>query len=152
MVASFTAFCFGSTRKLLQSCQQNSNTTPYCKFELRFYKIRSFIELHGHSRGYNMQQYLQETTEMLNTKTCPSATLSSTNSTRTGPGSNLALRGDRLATDRLSHGTAPDFGPQLHENIHVVSEVLGSANTFTATPRQTAPKILATHDTDPAAL
>ena len=39
-------------------------------------------------------------------KTCPSATLSTTNPTWTGPGSNLGLRGERLATNRLSHGTA----------------------------------------------
>jgi hypothetical protein len=32
--------------------------------------------------------------------------LSTTNPTWTGPGSNLGLRGERLATNRLSHGTA----------------------------------------------
>jgi hypothetical protein len=35
-----------------------------------------------------------------------SATLSTTNPTWTGPGSNPGLRGERLATNRLSHGTA----------------------------------------------
>jgi hypothetical protein len=35
-------------------------------------------------------------------KTCPSATLSTTNPTWTDPG----LRGERPATNRLSHGTA----------------------------------------------
>jgi hypothetical protein len=38
-------------------------------------------------------------------KTCPSATLSTTNPTMTDPGSNPRLRGDRPATNRLSHGT-----------------------------------------------
>jgi hypothetical protein len=39
-------------------------------------------------------------------KTCPSATLSTTNPTWTNPGSNPGLRGERPATNRLSHGTA----------------------------------------------
>jgi hypothetical protein len=39
-------------------------------------------------------------------KTCPSATLSTTNPTWTDPGSNPDLRGERPATNRLSHGTA----------------------------------------------
>jgi hypothetical protein len=39
-------------------------------------------------------------------KTCPSATLSTTNPTWTDPGSNPGLRGERPATNRLSHGTA----------------------------------------------
>jgi hypothetical protein len=39
-------------------------------------------------------------------KTCPSATLSTTNPTRTDPGSNSDLRGERPTTNRLSHGTA----------------------------------------------
>jgi hypothetical protein len=39
-------------------------------------------------------------------KTCPSATLSTTNPTSTDPGSNPGLRGERLATNRLNHGTA----------------------------------------------
>jgi hypothetical protein len=38
-------------------------------------------------------------------KTCPSATLSTTNPTWTDPGSTAGLRGDRPATNRLSHGT-----------------------------------------------
>jgi hypothetical protein len=41
-------------------------------------------------------------------KTCPSATLSTTNPTWTDPGSNPGLRGERLATNRLSNGTACD--------------------------------------------
>jgi hypothetical protein len=39
-------------------------------------------------------------------KTCPSATLSTTNLTWTDPGSNPGLRGERPATNCLSHGTA----------------------------------------------
>jgi hypothetical protein len=38
-------------------------------------------------------------------KTCPSATLSTTNPTWTDPGSNPGLRGGRPAANRLSHGT-----------------------------------------------
>jgi hypothetical protein len=39
-------------------------------------------------------------------KTCPSATLSTTKPTWTDPGSNPGLRGERPATNRLSHDTA----------------------------------------------
>jgi hypothetical protein len=39
-------------------------------------------------------------------KTCPSTTLSTTNTTWTNRGSNSGLRGRRPATNRLSHGTA----------------------------------------------
>jgi hypothetical protein len=39
-------------------------------------------------------------------KTCPSATLSTTNPTWTDPESNPCLRGERPATNRLNHGTA----------------------------------------------
>jgi hypothetical protein len=39
-------------------------------------------------------------------KTCPSATLSTTNPTWTDPGSNPGVRVGRPATNRLSHGTA----------------------------------------------
>jgi hypothetical protein len=39
-------------------------------------------------------------------RTCPSATLSTINPTWIDPGSNPCLRGDRPATNRLSHGTA----------------------------------------------
>jgi len=39
-------------------------------------------------------------------KTCPSATLSTTNPTWIDPGANPGLRGERPATNRLSHGTA----------------------------------------------
>jgi hypothetical protein len=39
-------------------------------------------------------------------KTCPSANLSTTNSTWTDLGSNPGLRGESPATNRLTHGTA----------------------------------------------
>ena len=39
-------------------------------------------------------------------KTCHSATLPTTNPTRTDPGSNPGLCGERPVTNRLSHGTA----------------------------------------------
>jgi hypothetical protein len=39
-------------------------------------------------------------------KTCPSVTLPTTNLTWIDPGSNSSLRGERLATNRLSDGTA----------------------------------------------
>jgi hypothetical protein len=39
-------------------------------------------------------------------KTCPSATLSTTNHTWAGPVSNPGLRSGRPAANRLSHGTA----------------------------------------------
>jgi hypothetical protein len=42
-------------------------------------------------------------------KTCPCATLSTINPTWTDPGSNPGFRGERPATNRLSHGTAKSF-------------------------------------------
>jgi hypothetical protein len=49
---------------------------------------------------------LQGETEVLGKKTCPSATLSTKNPTCTDPGSNPGPRGERPATNRLSHGAA----------------------------------------------
>jgi len=40
-------------------------------------------------------------------KTCPSAIVSTTNTTRTDKGAKQGLRGERLATNRLSNCTAP---------------------------------------------
>jgi hypothetical protein len=45
-------------------------------------------------------------TEELGEKTCPSATLSTTNPTCINPGANLGLRCERQATKSLSHDTA----------------------------------------------
>jgi hypothetical protein len=39
-------------------------------------------------------------------KSCPSATLSTTNPTQTDPGMKLGLHGERVATNRLSYGMA----------------------------------------------
>jgi hypothetical protein len=50
--------------------------------------------------------YGQGKTEELRRKTCPCATLSTTNSAWIDPGANLGLRGERPATNDLSHGTA----------------------------------------------
>jgi hypothetical protein len=63
-------------------------------------------------------------------ETCPSATLATTNPTWTDPGSNPDLRGERPATNRLSHGTAlnrtlvsrePCFIPPVKGEASVVS-------------------------------
>ena len=58
------------------------------------------------SNGAPVEWNWQGKTEVLGEKICPSATLSTTNPTRTDPGSNLGLRGERPANNRLSHGTA----------------------------------------------
>jgi hypothetical protein len=53
-------------------------------------------------------------------QTCPSATLSTTNVTWTDPGSNPGLRGERPATNRLSHGTALSLKQfKFHDRINV---------------------------------
>jgi hypothetical protein len=49
-------------------------------------------------------------------KTCPSATLSTTNPTWIDPGSNPGLSGERPATNRLSHGTVKLF---LYSGVQV---------------------------------
>jgi hypothetical protein len=45
-------------------------------------------------------------TERIKSKNCHSATLSTTNPTWIDSGANPGLRGDRLATNSLKHGTA----------------------------------------------
>jgi hypothetical protein len=57
------------------------------------------------SNGEPVEWNWQGKTEVLGGKTCPSATLSTTNPTWTDPGSKPGLRGERPATNRLSHGT-----------------------------------------------
>jgi hypothetical protein len=54
---------------------------------------------------------LTEKNRSLGEKTCPSATLSTTNPIWTDPGSNPRLQSGRPATKRLSHGAAPDGRP-----------------------------------------
>ena len=48
--------------------------------------------------------------------TCPSAILSTTNSTQTFNGLKPGLHGERLVTNHLSHGTAT----QMHKEMQVV--------------------------------
>jgi hypothetical protein len=48
---------------------------------------------------------------------CPSATLSTTNPTWTDPGSISGLRGERPATNRLSHGTALSVERYCYANL-----------------------------------
>jgi hypothetical protein len=56
-------------------------------------------------------------------KSCPSATLSTTNPTWTDPASNPGICGERPATNRLSHGTA--FAKWLVIMLRI-SEIPGS--------------------------
>ena len=58
------------------------------------------------SNGAPVEWKWQGKTEVLGEKTCPSATLSTTNPTWTDPGSNPDLRGGRPATNLLNHDTA----------------------------------------------
>jgi hypothetical protein len=60
-------------------------------------------------------------------KTCPSATLSTTNPTSTDLGSNPGLRGARPAANRLSHGTA--FGKLRNHSSHRSSLTMVSKET-----------------------
>jgi hypothetical protein len=70
-------------------------------------------------------------------KTCPSATLSTTNPIWTEPGSNPGLRGGRPAANRLSHCTAnPEvtfwakMSPPPHTHAHSCSSVHPSIHPF----------------------
>jgi hypothetical protein len=56
--------------------------------------------------GAQVEWNWQGKTDVTRGKTCPNATLSTTNPTWNDPGSNPGLRGERPATKRLSHGTA----------------------------------------------
>jgi hypothetical protein len=58
-------------------------------------------------------------------KTCPSATLSTTNPIWSDPVSNLGLRGGRPAANRLSHGTV---------NYRVTCSMKVKVNCFTFIP------------------
>jgi hypothetical protein len=57
-------------------------------------------------------------------KTCPNATLSTTNPTWIDPGVNLGLRGERPATNDLSHGTVIPLDFYKHINAGVVAFIL----------------------------
>jgi hypothetical protein len=52
-------------------------------------------------------------------KTCPSSTLSTTNTTCSDPGSNTGLSDERPATNRLNHGTAPIPRLRMGVAVHV---------------------------------
>jgi hypothetical protein len=60
-------------------------------------------------------------------KTCPSATSSNTNPTRTDLSANAGLRGEKPATDRLSYGKA------LLERKQTLRNVPGSADFWEKT-------------------
>jgi hypothetical protein len=53
-----------------------------------------------------VEWYIDRENRRTRIKTCPSATLSTTNPTCTDQGANPGLRSERPATNRLSHGTA----------------------------------------------
>jgi hypothetical protein len=59
-----------------------------------------------HFNGVPVEWNWQWKTEVLGRKTCPSATNFTRNPTWTDPGKNQGLRGERPATNHLSHGTA----------------------------------------------
>jgi hypothetical protein len=61
-------------------------------------------------------------------KTCPSATLSTTNPTWTDPGSNPGLCGGRPAANRLSHGTAPKVSLGETKNSNTINLLKPSGN------------------------
>jgi hypothetical protein len=68
-------------------------------------KMITFIVIFSCNRAL-VEWNWQGKTEVLRRKTCHSATLSSTNPTWTNPESSPVRRGERLATNSLSHGTA----------------------------------------------
>jgi hypothetical protein len=64
-------------------------------------------------------------------KTCPSATLSTTNSTCIDPGSNTGPRGERPATNDLSHGTTIIKALIIFLKNKIIYNVLISLQTST---------------------
>jgi hypothetical protein len=84
--------CYGRTTALRLFVQ------PYDEDEQFFYQVLQVME-----HQWNEIDREKPTTRR---KTCPNATLSTTNPTWTDPGSNPGLRSERPATNRLSHGTA----------------------------------------------
>jgi hypothetical protein len=59
-------------------------------------------------------------------KTCPSASLSTTNPTWTDPGSNPGFRRERPATNRLSHGTVLVSALALEPTKFKINRCVGS--------------------------
>jgi hypothetical protein len=79
-------------RLLVQPCDEDDDDDDYfCPFS---------------SNGAPVEWNWNPENRSTRRKTCPGATLSTTNPTRTEPGSNTGLRGGRPAANRLSHGTA----------------------------------------------
>jgi hypothetical protein len=70
-------------------------------------------------------------------KTCPSSTLSTTNATWTDPGSIPGLRGERPATNRLSHCTDKTDCKTLMTEFDICLST--SHTTKTARPKQCKP-------------
>ena len=66
---------------------------------VRFFCLYILMEQQWNEIERGKPKYLEK-------KTCPIATLSTTNPTWTDPGSNPGLRNERPATNRQSHGTA----------------------------------------------
>jgi hypothetical protein len=65
-------------------------------------------------------------------KTCPNATLSTTNPTWTDPGSNPGFRVERPATNRLNHGTP---WATLIRLQFLTSHLFGVLNIYPPMPR-----------------
>jgi hypothetical protein len=62
-----------------------------------------------------VEWYWQGKIKKTQRKTCPTATLSTTNPTWINPGANPGLHGERPATNNQSHGTACGVPLLLHE-------------------------------------
>jgi hypothetical protein len=86
--------CYGRTAALNVYCV-NLRGRQRCFFFLLF-----------HFNGATVEWNWQGKTVVFGKKIYPSATFSTTNPTWTEPGSNPCLRGERPATNSLSHGTA----------------------------------------------
>jgi hypothetical protein len=82
-------------RSLKASC-----ATPVMKMSSFFYQVLQIME-----HQWNEIDRGKPTTRR---KTCPSVTLPTASLTWTDPGSKPGLRGERPATNRLSHGTAEE--------------------------------------------
>jgi hypothetical protein len=74
-------------------------------------------------------------------ETCLSATLVTTNLTWTDPGSNPGLRGERPATNRLSHGTSLWYLNNRFNRIHLAQQII---NFFKHTQIKVAALVTAT--------
>jgi hypothetical protein len=89
---------------------------PLMKMRIFFYQVLQLME--------HQWNEIDRENRQLGEKTCPSATLSTTNPTWTDPGSNPGFRSERPATNRLSHGTAHTAGYSLTTSYFVVPDYL----------------------------